>query len=679
MARVATDVGGTFTDSVLFNDSGELEFQKSPSTPADFSEGILDCLARHDFDLANLESMIHGSTVVINAVIERKGAEAAFITTEGFRDVLIIQRHNRPEMYNIKYQKPEPIPPRHLQLSVPERMTARGDVLKPLDESNARETARYLREQGAKSIAVCFLHSYANPNHELRMREILGEECPEADVTLSYDVLREYREFERASSTVISAFTKPIVKSYIDSLEESLHAKGSRGQLFIMNSSGGMMTTDYAKSQPVHMVESGPAAGIIGAVELGKTIGVQDLISFDMGGTTVKASLVKDGMPSVVREYRIGKNHPIALSVLDIIELGAGGGSIAWIDESGILKVGPSSAGADPGPVCYGWGGTEPTLTDANVVLGRFNADNFWGGELKLDRDAALDAITRIGNLLKMDPIDVAAGIADIVADNMKSAVRIVSVERGHDAREFTLMGYGGSGPAFATRIARELGIPRVIIPLRPANFSAWGMLMTDIRYDRSQTYVRRVDSADPHAINALFQSMEKEVNELLTRDGVPENKRELSRRINMRYWGQEHTIEVPVTGELDGGALDSLGTDFDTLHQKAFHQAATGEPTEITAVRLTAVGMMEKPKLNHIEDGTSSSRHAKIGDRPVYLTNKFVSLPVYDRGLLKAQNQIRGPAILEEATSVTILWGDEVATVDEYGNLDINLTSQPI
>lgn len=676
MARVATDVGGTFTDSVLFTDSGELEFQKSPSTPTDFSKGILDCLARHDFDLADLESMIHGSTVVINAVIERKGAEAAFITTEGFRDILIIQRHNRPEMYNIKYQKPDPIPPRHLQLAVPERMTARGDVLKPLDEDKARETARYLRKQDAKSIAVCFLHSYANPDHELRMREILVEECPDADVTLSYDVLREYREFERASSTVISAFTKPIVRRYIDALEESLHAKGSRGQLFIMNSSGGMMTTAYAKSQPVHMVESGPAAGIIGAVELGKTIGVSDLISFDMGGTTVKASLVKDGMPSVVREYRIGKNHPIALSVLDIIELGAGGGSIAWLDESGILKVGPRSAGADPGPVCYGWGGTEPTLTDANVVLGRFNADNFWGGELKLDRDAALRAITKIGDQLEMDPIDVAAGIADIVADNMKSAVRIVSVERGHDAREFTLMGYGGSGPAFATRIARELAIPRVIIPFTPANFSAWGMLMTDIRYDRSQTYVRRVGDADPGALEALFESMEQEVSDLLENDGVPMDKRHLSRRVNMRYWGQEHTIEVPTVGHLNAAAIDSLCADFDVLHEQAFRQAASGDPKEITAVRLTAVGIMEKPEPFRIESGTASSAHAQTGTRPVYLTHDFVDLPVYDRSLFKAQNRIEGPAILEEATSVTILWGSEVATVDSYGNLDIDLTT---
>ena len=676
MARVATDVGGTFTDSVLFTDSGELEFQKSPSTPTDFSKGILDCLARHDFDLANLESMIHGSTVVINAVIERKGAEVAFITTEGFRDVLIIQRHNRPEMYNIKYQKPDPIPPRHLQLSVPERMTARGDVLKPLDEDKAREAARYLREQDAKSIAICFLHSYANPDHELRMREILAEECPDADVTLSYDVLREYREFERASSTVVSAFTKPIVRRYIDSLEESLHAKGSRGQLFIMNSSGGMMTTDYAKSQPVHMVESGPAAGIIGAVELGKTIGIDDLISFDMGGTTVKASLVKDGVPSVVREYRIGKNHPIALSVLDIIELGAGGGSIAWIDESGILKVGPRSAGADPGPVCYGWGGTEPTLTDANVVLGRFNVDNFWGGELKLDHDAALAAISAIGEQLEMDPIAVAAGIADIVADNMKSAVRIVSVERGHDAREFTLVGYGGSGPAFAIRIARELGIPRVIIPFSPANFSAWGMLMTDIRYDRSQTYVRRIEVADPGAVEALFDSMETEVSALLERDGVPMHKRQLSRRVNMRYWGQEHTIEVPSNGQINAAAIDTLCSDFDALHEQAFRQAATGDPKEITAVRLTAVGLMEKPEPLRIESGTASSEHAKIGTRPVYLTNSFVDLPVYDRSLFKAQNRIEGPAILEEATSVTILWGNEVATVDGYGNLDIDLTS---
>lgn len=674
MVRVATDVGGTFTDSVLFGSDGRVEYHKSPSTPADFSKGILDCLSRHHLDLTELESMIHGSTVVINAVIERKGAEAAFITTEGFRDILIIQRHNRPEMYNIKYQKPDPLPPRRLQLTVPERMTARGDILTPLDEEKAREVARYLRDQDTKSVAICFLHSYANPAHELRMREILTEECPDADVTLSYEVLREYREFERASSTVISAFTKPIVKRYIDSLEQTLHAKGSEGQLYIMNSSGGIMTTDYAKSQPVHMVESGPAAGIIGAVELGKTIGISDLISFDMGGTTVKASLVKDSVPSIVREYRIGKYHPIAVSVLDIIELGAGGGSIAWIDESGILKVGPQSAGADPGPVCYGWGGDAPTLTDANVVLGRFNADYFWGGELKLDRDSAFESIAKLGEQLSMGTVQVAAGIADIVADNMKSAVRIVSVERGYDAREFTLMGYGGSGPAFTTRIARELGIPRVIIPYAPANFSAWGMLMTDIRYDRSQTYVRRIDDSDPATVEALFAEMEQEVTARMAQDGVSPDQRELSRRVNMRYWGQEHTIEVPADGPITSDSLDKLCAEFDVLHEQAFRQAASGDEKEITAVRLTAVGTMPKPEPIRIDSGSQSSNHAEKGTRSVYLEEDFVDLPVYDRGLLKANNRVVGPAILEEATSVTILWGSETATVDEYGNLDITL-----
>jgi N-methylhydantoinase A len=507
------------------------------------------------------------------------------------------------------------------------------------------------------------------------MREILAEEYPEAEVTLSYDVLREYREFERASSTVVSAFTKPVVKRYISSLQSTLSANGSRGQLFMMNSSGGVMTTDHAKEQPVHMVESGPAAGIIGAVELGQMIGISDLIAFDMGGTTVKASLVKDSQPSVVREYRIGKYHPIAVSVLDIVELGAGGGSIAWIDESGLLKVGPRSAGADPGPVCYGWGGTEPTLTDANVVLGRFNPHNFWGGELQLDADAAQGAIEEIAKEVGIPAIEAAGGISNIVVANMKAAVRIVSVERGYDVREFALVAYGGSGPLFATRIARELGIPRVVIPFAPANFSAWGMLMTDVRYDRSQTYVRRLDRTELGTLDEMFRAMEVELGSLLEEDGVPERDRQFSRRLNMRYYGQEHTIEVPVGASFAEEGADAVGRAFDELHLRAYKQSSPDDAKEVTALRVTAIGVMEKPKLRPLEVGGEDAGSALVGERSVYLEHDFRSLAIYDRTKLLAGNRLTGPAVIEEPTSTTVLWGPESLVVDRYGNLDIDLS----
>ncbi|MBS1868591.1 MAG: hydantoinase/oxoprolinase family protein [Actinobacteria bacterium] len=669
--RVATDVGGTFTDSAVLDEHGHVSFEKAPSTPADYSQGIVDCLGRHDFTAEEISSMVHGSTVVINAVIQRKGAKTAFLTTDGFRDLLLIQRHNRPQIRNIRYRKPVPLVERALQLSVVERMTCDGTVLRDLDEDGVRAVGATLRDAGVEAVAVCFLHAYANPAHEERARELLREEHPQLEVVLSSEVMREYREFERASSTVVNAFTRPVVSRYLDSLERALELRGAQGELYVMNSSGGVMSPDQARWNPLQMMESGPAGGIMGAVELGRLIGIDDLVAFDMGGTTVKASLVRGGEPAVLREYEVPGHHPLMMSVLDIVELGAGGGSIAWVADDGTLKVGPRSAGSHPGPVCYQWGGREPTLTDANVVLGRFNPANFWGGELQLDVEAAEAAIkSHIGDPLGLDVTAAAAGISEIAIASIRTAVRIVSVERGHDTSDFTLVAYGGSGPMFASRIARELGLRGVVIPFAAANFSAWGMLTADLRYDRSQTLVRPTDQVDAGQLVKQFELLERELDALLEHDGVPPEARSFARQLSMRYAGQEHTLEVPVADEPERGALDEVVARFHELHEIAFKQSVPGEATEITRVGVTAIGAMAKPQVRPLELTSGTAADALVGNREVLLEREFELLPVYDRSRLAVGAVVEGPAVVEEPTCTTLLQAEDHAVADRYGNL---------
>ena len=524
--RLGVDVGGTFTDAILLNEStGEVRTGKLPSTPSDPSDGFLRVVRRMleegEVPPETVRYVVHGTTVATNAIIEGNLSKTAFITTDGFKDLLEIQTGIRPALYDLQFEKLKPLVPRYLSFGVPERLDFRGDVLMPLDEDATRRVAEQLRDEGVESVAVCLLHSYINPDHERRIGEILHDVLPGALRSLSSDVAPEFREYFRASTTVINAAIRPIVSRYLDSIQSRVRGSGVLGELLVMQSGGGVLTFDAAIERPVFMVESGPAAGVIAASNLGKTLGHDNVISFDMGGTTAKVGLIEDGIPRVTKEYEVGgtaattehgsrgSGYPIRTPVIDLVEIGAGGGSIAWIDSGGILRVGPHSAGADPGPICYGQGGTEPTITDANLVLGRISSEYFLGGEMRLDAEAARRAIEeKCADPLGMGVDEVALGIVEIANNAMVGALRRVSIQRGYDPRDFLLVAFGGAGPVHANRLAAELEMPTVLVPTSPGTTSAMGLLVTDIKHDYSMALIQRVDRVDPQEVGTHFQRM---------------------------------------------------------------------------------------------------------------------------------------------------------------------------
>ena len=524
--RLGVDVGGTFTDAILLNEStGEVRTGKVSSTPSDPSDGFLRVVRRMLEEGAvppeTVRYVVHGTTVATNAIIEGNLSKTAFITTDGFKDLLEIQTGIRPALYDLQFEKLKPLVPRYLSFGVPERLDFRGDVLMPLDEDATRRVAEQLRDEGVESVAVCLLHSYINPDHERRIGEILHDVLPGALCSLSSDVAPEFREYFRASTTVINAAIRPIVSRYLDRIQSRVRGSGVLGELLVMQSSGGVLTFDAAIERPVFMVESGPAAGVIAASNLGKTLGHDNVISFDMGGTTAKAGLIEDGTPRVTKEYEVGgtaattehgsrgSGYPIRTPVIDLVEIGAGGGSIAWIDSGGILRVGPHSAGADPGPICYGQGGTEPTITDANLVLGRISSEYFLGGEMRLDAEAARRAIEeKCADPLGMGVDEVALGIVEIANNAMVGALRRVSIQRGYDPRDFLLVAFGGAGPVHANRLAEELEMPTVLVPTSPGTTSAMGLLVTDIKHDYSMALIQRADQIDIGVANAQFRRM---------------------------------------------------------------------------------------------------------------------------------------------------------------------------
>ena len=512
--RIAVDIGGTFTDLVAVDDNGQVFRSKSLTTPDDLARGIKDCLKGANVDVAGASFFVHGSTVTINAVLERKGARTGLITTKGFRDVYEIGRGNRPEGYNLFFKRPVPLVPRDLRLEVDERLYATGEVLTPLDENSATATIGALKAAGVESVAVCLLHAYANAAHEQRLGELLRQQFPEAYVSLSHEILREFREYERTSTTVLNSYVGPLVSHYLVSLEKMLGVAGFRGTFRVMQSNGGVMSAETAKKMPVTMMESGPVAGVIAAAHLGETLDCRHIISFDMGGTTAKSSLIKDFHPEVTSSYYVGgyvSGHPMMLPVVDIVEVGNGGGSIAWIDPAGGLKVGPQSAGAAPGPACYGKGGSEPTVTDANLIAGRIDPEYFLGSGIRLQRDKAAQAIVeKIGKPLGLSLEEAALGILTIANFNMSLSVRAVSVEKGYDPRDCALVPSGGGGALHAMAIARELSVPRVIIPPMPAYFSALGMLMADLKHDYVQTFVRELAETTGAEIAECFFRVRK-------------------------------------------------------------------------------------------------------------------------------------------------------------------------
>jgi N-methylhydantoinase A len=674
-ARVAVDIGGTFTDLVyLEEETGEVGLAKTSTTPGQFEDGVMDALAEAELD--GVSFLAHGTTVIINALTERKGVVTALMTTRGFRDVLEIQKANRPDLYNLLYAKPAPIVPRRLRLEVTERMSYKGEVLTPLDADDVRRAATEARRLGAEAIAICFLHSYANPAHERIAAEIVREEWPDATVTVSYELTNEWREYDRSSTVVLDAYVKPVAARYLSRLAERLEKRGiERNARYCMLSNGGVSRFDLAAQKPINLVESGPVGGVIGAAAIGRVIGEPNLITLDIGGTTAKASLVESSEVRLAVDYHIERTptfagYPIKVPVVDIVEIGAGGGSIAWIDPAGSLKVGPRSAGADPGPACYGHGGVEPTLTDANVVADRINPGYFLGGRMQLDVTRSREALATIARALAVEVEDAALGVIRIANANMIHLLKLVSVRRGRDPREFAIVAFGGGGSMHACALARELKVPRVIIPSSPGHFSAWGMLASDLRQDLVQTRFARIESLDGEELASIWSDLEGRLLEIFSEEGLEPGRITFARSADMRYAGQEHTVTVPLPeGDGNGGASDEIERRFHDLHDRLY-TFRLGTSIEFVNFRLAGFALVRKPELARIAQNGDASAALK-GVRNV----DFDELgrresQIYERSLLGAGAELEGPAVIEEPAASTVVFPGQLLRVDEFGNL---------
>lgn len=678
MTVLAIDIGGTFTDLMGFDEStGRFLQAKSLTTPRNLVQGIIDCIQQSGVNATEVTELIHGTTTAINTLIERRGARTGLIVTNGTRDVYIIGRGNRIEAYNVFFRRHEPLLPRHMTREVGGRLIAGGEEIEALDVAGVEDACRYLADHGAEAVAVCFLHSYANPAHEKAAGEIVRRMLPHAYVSLSHEILREYREFERISTTVVNAYLGPIVGGYVQTLDENLRGIGFTGNLTIMQSNGGVMTPEVARQKPVTMMESGPVGGIMASAIVGAALGMPNVISFDMGGTTAKASLVRDGKPTMDAGYYVGglaSGHPVMAPVIDVIEVGAGGGSIAWIDEVGALKVGPRSAGAEPGPICYSRGGTDPTITDANVVLGRLDPHAFLGGKMPLDLEAAKRGIAdKIAGPLGLDVIDGARAIIEIAIAKMSLAVREVSVEKGYDPRDFALVASGGNGALHVVAIARELHIPTVIVPNFPGHFSAVGMLIADERQDFVRTHFARLDGMDTAGLVAEFEEMIATARATLRHTRDVEYQIEL----DLRYVGQEFSLSVPAALEsLRAGDWKGVRADFDALHEQRYAHHSPEEPVEVVNLRLAAIG--HRPRLNFPKFApTGAAVPVRTQIVALHDVKNPLTCPVYERRELGGGAVITGPAVIQEIATTTLLWPGDVCRVAETGEMIITVAGK--
>ena len=678
--RLAVDIGGTFTDAVVFDaGSGQVTTGKTLTTPQDLVRGV-DTAIGHSEAVHAAEMLVHGSTIVVNSLVERQGARAALVTTAGFRDVYEVGRINRPDSFNLRFVKHKPLIPRELIYEVPERVLADGSVASCLDDDAARSVIRAMLARGVESVAVVFLHSYRNPSHEERMGQLLAEEAPGVFVTLSHELTREYREFERTSTTAANAYVGPAVSGYLGRLEQRLSALSFTGATGIMQSNGGLTDLVTARRECVQMMESGPAAGAVGAAALCEILGLPRAIAFDMGGTTAKACLVGPGEVSEAAECFVGgygAGLPIRVPMVDIVEVGTGGGSIAWLDDSRGIHVGPRSAGASPGPSCYGNGGTEPTVTDAAVTLGYLAGTGTLSGGLRLDADAARNATAGLAERIQLDTDRLAKGVLDIAASSMANAVRAVTVERGLDPRDFTLTAYGGSGPLYVSLVARELGITKVLVPPHAAVFSALGMLLADAKRTYVVTGIAALDATGMADLEARYRDVEEQAVKALTGAGIPVSGVALTRSADMRYVGQEHTVVVPVPAPLDDAARTVIKQRFDAAHDRLYSHCAPEERAEIVSIRLSATGVVPKPLLAKRPDGGAAPPpDARIGDRLVLWdpAHGRQRCPVYRREALQAGNIVHGPAIVEEEGTTTVLQPGDRLHVDGHGCLMVTI-----
>lgn len=674
--RFAIDNGGTFTDMVVLDEgTGEFWLEKAHTTPQNTLIGLLDVIDKAKLDLAHVSRFfVHGSTTAVNALLQRKGVKTAYITTKGFRDVPEIMRYNRPEIYNPKYHKPPQIVPRDLRFEVTERMNARGEVLVDLDLEQVRQVARAIKEREVASVAVCLLHSYINPAHEQAVRKILEQECPGLEITISNDVVREHREFERSMTTILNAYLAPVVEVWIDKLESTLRERGFAGEVVLTRSDGGGMTCEGVKKAPINTLLSGPAGGVIGGMFIANNFGHPNLITMDVGGTSYDVCLIKGGRVRTEQETKIG-GYACQIPNIDIRSIGAGGGSIAWIDEAGALRVGPQSAGASPGPMCYGKGGTEPTVTDALLCNGYLDPDNFLGGQMQAKSSLAREGIaSRVCKPLHMDLHAGSSGILRIALSHMAEATKEIAAEHGDDPREFGLLCFGGGGPLFGSFLLDELEMAAAIIPVAPSTFSAWGMLMVDVRHDYAASVMRKLDAVSMESLRDKFSVLVAEGMDTMAREGIPAQARKILRSLDMRYAGQEHTVSVPLDFAIDTGSKAKLYEEFTRVYSEVYGYNLAPAPAEVVTARIAAIGEIPKARLKEIGQGNAQAGQALEGSRDVfdYVKGEWLRHDLYDRAKLLAGNQVLGPALIEEPTTVTVVRQGHRCEVDRLGNLVI-------
>jgi N-methylhydantoinase A len=668
--RVGVDIGGTFTDIVAVRD-GSVDVLKVPSTPDSPGRGVLDGLAEAaettDVDPASVSFFSHGTTVATNALLERDWADTALITTEGFRDVLEIGRQTRPDLYDFHAEKPRPVIERDRRYEVRERLDERGNEITALDEAAVRDVARELAADGVESVAVSLLFSFENDAHERRVAELLADEAPSLSVSCSSDVLPEIREYERTLATGINAALKPVMDRYVGELERGIADAGVGADLKIMQSNGGIITASAARDRPVDTLLSGPAAGVQGAAHVAGRAGLDDIVTMDMGGTSCDVSLVRGGDPVISTERSVG-DYPVSVPMVDVHTIGAGGGSIAWVDKGDVLRVGPRSAGADPGPICYGRGGEQPTVTDAHLLLGRIDPGMFFD-EGGADAAAVREGVRRaVADPLGMSVTEAAQGILDVANANMERALRVVSVERGHDPREFGLVAYGGAGPLHACRLAAELDVPRVLIPSAAGVLSALGLLISDIVYDYSTSMVRRWTEVDPAVLAEAFAAFEDRGRDRLAAENLPDDAVEFTRTLDLRYEGQSFELSVEVPGDhVDEATLSRAAERFHERHAERYGHASPDEPLELVTVRLQARGVVEPPTLDPPAEGDEA---APVEERTATFDGAEHATPVYRRDDLTAGTTFEGPALVEGVESTTVVHPGQGVRVDRFGNL---------
>jgi N-methylhydantoinase A len=683
--RAATDVGGTFTDLVYFSmDSAtgmqEIVTAKSDTTPPDFEQGVMNVLRKSGVSLKEIAFLAHGTTLVINALAERRGVKTGLITTEGFRDSLEIARGNRPDFFNLHYAKPPPFVPRYLRREVPGRMSQGGAERWPLDLSGLSTIVEDFRAEGVEAVAICLLHSYANTSHEQAVLDGVRKLWPEVSVVASHQISREWREYERSSTAVLSAYVQPVAERYLGQLADELRGAGFDGQFYIMQSNCGVDSVEKTQEIPITMVESGPASGFWGAAELGRLIGDPNVLALDIGGTTAKCSLIEGGHVKIISDYwiersRFSAGYPIQVPVVDVVEIGQGGGSIAWVDDFGRLNVGPQSAGAIPGPAAYGRGGTEATTTDANLALGRINSDYFCGGEIRADMDAVERALDAIAEKLNADRAESARGVIRIANNNMINALKLVSVNRGYDPRDFTLVAFGGGGGMHAVALARELGIRKVVIPRADDVFSAWGMLMSDLRRDYFVTRLTTLNDENAPRLDELLEETARTALEQFAGEGIAAGQVTFLRYGNLRYENQEHGVEVLLpAGEIDPAAVGEIADTFHSSYEREYTYRLDA-PIEFVGAHVVAIAEVGKLAPTPLPTTGLRLGDALKGRRAVDYANEGLhEADIYGGELLEPGMSFDGPAIVETKGSTVVVDPGNELTVDEYGNLLVSI-----